>query len=216
MAIAVYIVDDHKIFRQGIGSLIGSEDDMEVISYAGSVQEFTEDIKNHQPDVILMDITMKDGVGTDATTWYKKQDFGTAKVLILSMHREEKYVKNVLEAGADGFLLKDAGTREMLNAIRQVYEGEQFYSPEILQSIVKQLTTKNASKKTIAGEKLSKRETEVLRLIADEYSNQEIADALFISIRTVDTHRRNMLEKLQLRNTAGLVKYAIRNGLADV
>ncbi|MFT4754293.1 MAG: DNA-binding NarL/FixJ family response regulator [Salibacteraceae bacterium] len=212
MPIKIYIVDDHKIFRDGISSLISFEEEMEVV---GSVQEFMADIKTHEPDVILMDISLQDGSGTDATKWLKEQNID-GKVLILSMHREEKYVKKVLECGADGFLLKDAGTKEMLNTIKTVYQGDNFYSHEIMQSLVKQLTNRKTATKDLTGEQLSKREMEVLKLFAEEKSNQEVADALFISTRTVDTHRRNMLDKLQLKNNAGLVKHALRIGLIEL
>lgn len=132
------------------------------------------------------------------------------------MHQEEEYVKKVLEVGADGYLLKDVGTEEMMRAIREIAAGKTFYSQSISNTIVKQLLNKGKSKKELKGQKLTPREIEVLKLIVEEKSNKEIATALFISIRTVDSHRRNLLEKLNVRNTAGLVKYAIRNGLSKI
>jgi DNA-binding NarL/FixJ family response regulator len=129
------------------------------------------------------------------------------------MHREEKYVREVLDAGADGFLLKDAGTKEMMNAIRTVAGGNPFYSQEIFQHIVTLLQRSPKDRRSKSGAELTRRELEVIKLIAGEKSNQEIADELFISIRTVDTHRQNLLAKTGARNTAGLVKYALRNKL---
>jgi len=155
MPITIFIVDDHKIFRQGIKSLLDYEEDIEVIGTAGSIQEFTETILKHDPDLILMDITLKDGEGPNITKWIleKKPD---CKVLIFSMHQEDKYVKKVLASGAHGYLLKDAGTEEMIKAIRTVYNGETFYSSSIMQSIVTQLMDKKATKKDLVGKRLTK------------------------------------------------------------
>lgn len=215
MPITVFIVDDHKIFRQGIQSLIDYEKDIDVIGTAGSVQEFMANILDYEPDIILMDISLKDGEGPDATKWIIEKK-PKAKVLIFSMHQEDKYVKKVLKSGASGYLLKDAGTEEMLKAIRVVHSGETFYSNPIMQSIVKQFMDDKPSKKSLVGQNLTKRELEVLKLITDEKSNKEIANILFISKRTVDAHKRNLLEKLQVKNTVGLVKHAIKLGLIDL
>ncbi len=217
MPITLYIVDDHKIFRQGIQSLIGYEEDMEIIGSSSSLKEFMDDIPKHQPapDLIIMDISLGDGSGTDGVKWWKAKN-PKSKFLMLSMHQEEKYVKLVLKSGADGYLLKDAGTEEMMNAIRTVYNGNTFYSHQIFQSIVLQMTGNTKQKKDKSGEKLTKRELEVLKLLGEEKSNHEIADLLFISVRTVDTHRQNLLAKLQVKNTAGLVKHALRIGLIEL
>jgi len=215
MAITIYIVDDHKVFREGVTSLMKYEEDIEVIGSAGSVQDFMKDIGNFNPDLILMDISIRDDDGTVATKWIKEQN-PSSKVLILSMHHEEKYVKKVLESGANGYLLKDAGTKEMMQAIRAVASGNTFYSQEISRIIVQQMVQGKPSSKESKNRKLTPREIEVLKLIAEEKGNQEIADSLFISIRTVDTHRRNLLDKLQVKNTVGLVRYAIREGLTEL
>jgi len=215
MPLAIYIVDDHKIFRDGIISLINYEEDMKVIGSAGSIEEFMGDILKHDPDVILMDISLKDGEGTHAVSWLKEKN-SDAKILILSMHRDQKNVKKEIESCANGYLLKDAGTDEMIKAIKTVNDGHPFYSPEIMNTMVQQLVSGNSPKKELAGQKLTRRELEVLKLIAEEKSNQEIADLLFISIRTVNTHRTNLLNKLEVKNTAGLVRYAIKNGIAEL
>ena len=216
MPISIFIVDDHKVFRQGIKSLIDYEEDIEVIGTAGSIQEFMTKILTCEPDIILMDITLKDGEGPTATKWILEKK-PTCKVLIFSMHQEEKFIKTVLASGAQGYLLKDAGTKEMMHAIRTIHNGETFYSQPILQSIVNQLMNKKKGvKKNLIGQNLTKREVEVLKLIAEEKSNKEIADLLFISTRTVDAHRRNLLEKLQAKNTASLVKHARKLGLIEL
>lgn len=213
--IRIYIVDDHKVFRDGVAALVKYEEDIEIVGSVGTVPAFMNDIESVQPDVILMDITIGDDDGTLATEWIKEKDT-TAKVLILSMHNEDKYISKVLEAGANGYLLKEAGTKELMLAIRTVAEGKTFYSQAISSAIVQQILRGNPSKKNNEQKELTSREIEVLKLIAEENSNQEIADTLFISIRTVNTHRRNITEKLQAKNTAGLVKYAIRQGLVEL
>ena len=215
MPISIYIVDDHKVFRDGVASLIKYEEDMEVIGSAGTVKDFMSEIEAISPDVILMDISIGDDDGTIATKWIKEKN-PDSKVLILSMHHEDKYIKKVLEAGANGYLLKDAGTKEMIQALRAVANGNSFYSQKISDAIVKQLLKGNEPKGKLKTKKLTPRELEILKLIAEEKTNQEIADSLFISIRTVDTHRRNLLDKLQVKNTVGLVRYAIQQGIVEL
>ena len=215
MPITIYIVDDHKVFRDGVASLIKYEEGMEVVGSAGTVQEFMNEIVNYNPDVILMDISIGEDDGTVATKWIKEKN-PAAKVLILSMHHEDKYIKKVLEAGANGYLLKDAGTKEMMQAIKAIASGSSFYSQKISDAMVQQLLRGNAPQKELTTKKLTPRELEILKLIAEEKSNQEIANSLFISIRTVDTHRRNLLDKLQVKNTAGLVRYAIQQGIIEL
>lgn len=211
--IKIYIVDDHKVFRDGVTALVKYEKDMEVVGSSGTVQQFMAEIENIQPDVILMDISIGEDDGTIATEWIKEKN-PSAKVLILSMHDEGEYITKVLEAGANGYLLKNSGTEEMFKAIRAVANGKNFYSQKVSNTMVQQfLKTKNEKIEPV-GKKLTSRELEVLKLIVEEKSNQEIADTLFISIRTVGTHRRNILEKLQVKNTVGLVRYAIQKGIA--
>jgi len=215
MPISIYIVDDHKVFRDGVASLVKYEEDMEVVGSAGTVQAFMSEIESINPDVILMDISIGEDDGTIATKWIKEINPET-KVLILSMHHEDKYIQKVLEAGANGYLLKDAGTKEMMQAIRSIATGNSFYSQKISDAMVQQLIRGNEPPKKLPNKKLTPRELEILKLIAEEKSNQEIANSLFISIRTVDTHRRNLLEKLQVKNTAGLVRYAIQQGIVEL
>jgi len=212
--ISIYIVDDHKIFREGVASLISYSNDMEVIGSAGSFEELTNNFVSKSADVILMDLTLRDCSGIDAAKWILSKD-KDAKVLIFSMHQEPDLVKKVLACGAIGYLLKDGGTKEMLNSIRVVANGSSYYSPEISQILIQQIVNPTADKSD-GNSDLTKREMEVLKLIAEEKDNREIAEILFISIRTVDTHRRNILQKLDVRNTAGLIKYAIKNGVIEL
>ncbi|MFK7772642.1 MAG: response regulator [Saprospiraceae bacterium] len=212
--IKVLIADDHKVFRDGIISILEKEEDIEVVGEAGNGREVIDLLSKVEPDVILMDIAMGDAGGIEASNLIKKQ-FPKIRILALSMHNESTYIVKMLEAGAKGYLLKDAGGKEMIRAIRVVNEGNTYYSGEVSAAIIEHLTQGTKPKEKKGGIPLSKRELEVLELIAEEFTNPEIAEKLFISIRTVDTHRRNLIEKLAVKNTAGLVKYAIRNGIID-
>lgn len=208
------IADDHKIFRDGIVSILEDIDDIQASQQADDAREVLEALEQDQPDVILMDITMGDASGIDITKTVKAK-YPHIKVLILSMHSESGYIVKALEAGASGYLLKDAGSTEMINAIRTVFEGDTYYSQQVSSILVQHITQGTQPKPDKAGVALTPREAEILKLIAEEYSNPEIAEKLFISIRTVDTHRRNLLEKLAAKNTAGLVKYAIKHGIVS-
>jgi DNA-binding NarL/FixJ family response regulator len=212
--ITVLIADDHKVFRDGIISILEDVEDIDVIAEANDGREVMAKLKEIQPEVILMDITMGDANGID-TSKLVKNEYPDIKILVLSMHSESGYIVKMLEAGASGYLLKDAGKEEMIRAIRTVAEGNTYYSKKVSSAIVEHLTNPNKAQKEKAGIPLTKREIEVLQLIAEEYSNPEIADKLFISIRTVDTHRRNLLEKLGAKNTAGLVKFAMKHGIIE-
>lgn len=212
--IKVLIADDHKIFREGIVSILQDVEDVEIVAQASDGREALQLLETIKADLILMDISMGDFSGLKATRLIKEK-YPEIKVLVLSMHSEIQYIQELLEAGASGYLLKDGGTKELLNAIHTVAGGDTYYSREVSSALVAYFTRGNQAAQDIKAIPLTPREKEVLRLIAEEYSNQEIAARLFISIRTVDTHKRNLLEKLQLKNTAGLVKYAIKMGLVE-
>lgn len=213
--IDILIADDHKVFREGLHSLFSNLSDIRVIGEAADGREVLALLENRQPDIILMDIAMGDTSGID-TTRLVKERYPEVKILVLSMHAESQYVVKMLEAGASGYLLKDAGSSEMITAIHTVYAGDTYYSRQVSDTLIEHLTRSSQRKARSTGASLTRRELEVLQLIAEEYSNPEIAEKLSISIRTVDTHRRNLLEKLDARNTAGLVKHAIRLGLIRV
>lgn len=213
--IKIMVADDHRVFREGIVSILEHNDEIEVVAQARDGKEVLEKLSETAPDLILMDISMGSAGGIETTRMVKEQ-YPNVKILVLSMHSESSYIVKMLEAGASGYLLKDAGSRELINAIKAVAEGHSYFSSQVSATLVGQLLEKG--KKTAErkeGIPLTRREVEILKLIAGEYSNPEIAEKLFISIRTVDTHRRNLLEKLGVKNTAGLVKYAIKHGLAE-
>ena len=212
--IKILIADDHQVFRDGIVSIMESVPDIQIIAQAKDGRAVLEQLKEVQPDVILMDISMGGANGIETTALVRKAYPGI-KVLVLSMHDESNYILKILEAGASGYLLKDAGRTEMIKAIREVAAGQTYYSQKVSSVLVQQLTAGKKRKEHKADIPLTRRELEVLQLIATENTNSEIAKELFISIRTVDTHRRNLIEKLGVKNTVGLVKYAIKNELVD-
>ena len=213
--IKIIIVDDHKMFRDGIRALLEKEKNMEVVADAKDANELISILKNTVPDIILMDIDMGETNGIDATIEVKK-NYPDVNILALSMHGEHNYILKMLEAGATGYILKNAGKEEMLTAIISVASGNSYFSREVSSRLIEYLNKPQVNiKNTDKNIPLTNREIEILKLIAQEYSNSEIAEELFISIRTVDTHRRNLIEKLGVKNTAGLVRFAIRKGLVD-
>ncbi|MBT1697298.1 response regulator transcription factor [Fulvivirgaceae bacterium PWU4] len=212
--IRILIADDHKIIRVGLRGMLALESNMEVVGEAEDGKEVVAVLQATAADVVLMDIDMGKSSGIEATEKVKGL-YPQTHVLALTMHEEETHIIKMLEAGARGYLLKNAGREELVRAIETVFNGDTYFSHSVSGALLKALMhQKNKSvTKTSEDIPLSEREIEVLKLIAQEYSNREIADKLFISIRTVDTHRRNILEKLDIKNTAGLVKYAISKGL---
>ncbi|MCB0608350.1 MAG: response regulator transcription factor [Lewinellaceae bacterium] len=213
--IKILIVDDHKMFRDGIRAILDQESDLQVTGEAGSARELYAAMEGALPDVILMDITLGDSNGIDLSKALLEK-YPKIRILAVSMHLESTYILKMLENGVSGYILKEAGKSEMLNAIRAVAAGASYFSQQVSSMLVAHLQRKNAQPTRNKTEVLlTRREIEVLRMIASERSNQEIADQLYISIRTVDTHRRNLLQKLGLKNTAGLVKYAIKNGFLE-
>jgi len=210
--IRVLIADDHQIFREGIVVLLQKEKGIKVVGDVGSGQDILQFVQAHNVDVILMDIDLGDSSGIEVTKELKEVD-PDAQILALSMHGESNYITKMLDAGAAGYILKNTGREELVAAIRSVSNGGSYYSQHVSAKLVEQLRSKTNPSKIKTDIPLSSRELEVLKLIVEEYSNSEIAERLFISIRTVDTHRRNLLEKLGVKNTAGLVKYAMTNDL---
>jgi len=213
--ISILIADDHKMFRDGIKALLEKEKDMQVVSEAENGLQVMEKLQEKLVDVILMDIDMGETNGLE-TTRLVKAKYPEVNILVLSMHGDHNYIVRMLEAGAIGYILKNAGKEEMLNAIKSVAQGDSYFSKEVSVRLIEHLNRPaNQSNRKDNDIPLTARELEVLKLIAQEYSNPEIAEQLFISIRTVDTHRRNLLEKLAVKNTAGLVKYAIKKRLIE-
>lgn len=209
----VVIVDDHTLFRNGLKLILSNTDEFEVVGEADNGEDFFKQLNNFDHAVILMDIEMPIMNGIEATRLAveKKPEI---KIIALTMYGEHEYYYRMIEAGAKGFLLKNSEIDDVINAIKMVAKGESYFSKDLLLALVKNIS----ELKTPLKEKnnLSEREIEILHLICQGYSNQEIADKLFVSKRTVDKHRSNILEKTNSKNTASLVMYAIKNNLIQV
>lgn len=210
--INIIVADDHKIFREGIRSILEKEKDLNVVDEAANGEELLEKLAQTRVDVIILDLDIGKPNGIEVTEIVSRK-YPDVNILILSMIGLHDFVIQALEMGATGYILKNTGKDEVITAIRSVAKGDSYFSKEVSSILVEELNKPKTLKKRSEGIPLTSREIEVLQLIAQEFSNPEIAERLFISIRTVDTHRRNLLEKLGLKNTAGLVKYAIMKGL---
>ncbi len=210
----VLIVDDHLIVRDGIKALLIKAEGIKVIGLASNGMEAYELLKSiHQSvDVVLMDISMPEMDGITATHKIKK-DFSDVNVLALSMHDDQSYIIDVLQEGALGYILKSTGKKELIHAIFRIAEGQSYFGKEASDKLLNFLSSKEEKKEVKSNDLLTEREYEVLALIADEYTNLQISEKLFLSPRTVDTHRRNIMQKLNAKNTAGLVKYAIAHNI---
>ncbi len=214
-AIRVLIVDDHAVLRDGIRSLLESYDDMCVVGEASNGREGVEMAGQLVPDVVLMDVAMPEMDGLEATRRIQAL-VPSARVLVLTQHDNREYVFPILEAGAAGYLLKKVRGTEMVSAIRAVHEGGSFLSPSVARAVIERSVHQLEPAGEQTAGKLSERETEVLRLVAEGLSNQEIADRLSLSIKTVMGHRANLMDKLNIHSRIELVKYAIRAGLIQV
>jgi len=212
--IKVLLVEDHKILRDGLKAALSGNKEVKVIGECEDGNLVMEFLEKNEVDVIMMDIKMPIMGGIE-TTQQVNEKYPNIKILALSMYNEEAYIMKIFKAGASGYILKNTSIAEMIEGIKKVYAGEIFYSLEVANIMVSKYmnkTIKAKSKNTsITIDDLTKREKEIIKLISNEFTNQEIADKLFISARTVDTHRRNLLQKLGVKNTAGLVKFAMIN-----
>lgn len=213
--IRVLLVDDHAILREGIRALLALSKDIEVVGEAGDGQVAIEQARELSPNVVLMDIAMPDLDGLEATRRIKER-FKNVKVLILTQHENREYVFPILKAGADGYVLKKAAGTELISAIRAVHEGGTFLYPTVAKTVVEDYLRPDGTVSDRRHPRLTDREIEILKLVAEGKSNQEIADLLCLSAKTVNGHRTNIMEKLDLHNRTELVKYAIRTGLIQI
>jgi DNA-binding NarL/FixJ family response regulator len=206
------IADDHNMFVEGIESILDGIDNIQVVAKCYNGLEVFEKIKQTPVDVILLDINLPGMNGMEVCQKLSKE-YPDVKVLALSMHNEESFVTEILKYGAQGYILKNTGKKELISAIENVYNGQSYFSEEVTETIMKSLVNQRAGNKktTMLSPKISRREKDVLELIVKEHTTQEIADTLFISLKTVESHRRSLLTKLGVRNTAGLVRVAIEN-----
>ena len=208
----IILADDHAMFRQGIKNILEGAEDLEVIGEASDGLKFLELLNKVTPDMVIMDISMPNLRGIEATREIKTI-VPSAKVLILTMHRDKEYVYSAIAAGAEGYLLKEDADTELFAAIEKIRHGEHYISPLLSRELTHELIQafhKGQAKQP--SDPLSVSEREVLKLIAEGISNKEIADILYTSTRTVEHHRINLMRKLNIRKTANLAKYAIRKG----
>lgn len=213
--IRILLADDHTLIRSGIATLLQSNKDFVIVGEAGDGEEAVHKTGELRPTVVVIDLSMPKLSGIEATKIIKKR-YPETNVLVLTMHENEEYVYQILKSGAAGYVLKNAGKDELTTAIRAAARGEKFFSPKIAQIMaegyVKRAETDGADSKP-ADVPLTRREREILRLVASGLTNQQIADQLFISPRTVDTHRTNIMQKLEIHDLANLVRYAIEHGI---
>jgi len=211
--VRVLLADDHALVRAGIRALLQGLEGVTVVAETGNGAEVLELARTHRPDVVLLDISMPGLSGLDVSAQLERE-LPEVRVVVLSMHANEEYVLQALRSGAVGYMLKDSATAELELALKAVMQGETYLSPPISKQVVEGYVQRVGAEQP-ASEKLTPRQREVLQLIAEGHSTKEIAYRLELSVKTVETHRAQLMERLQIRDIAGLVKYAIRSGLAS-
>jgi DNA-binding NarL/FixJ family response regulator len=215
--IKVLLVDDHKLIRDGIEAMLLNTKEIEIIASVSSGEAAINEVRQNKPDVILMDIMMGGMTGIEATRWVKEFD-PAVKVVLVTMEISKEYVSAGIKSGVDGYLPKDIDKETLLDAVRTVQEGGRFFNDAIMKLVFEDFYSHEklkSSDKKLPND-LTKREHEILNLVASGKSNKELAESLFISIKTVETHKTNILEKLGLKNTTELVKYAIKNNIISI
>lgn len=212
--VRVLLVDDHTIVRQGLRRIL-EEKEIEVVGEAEDGRKGLEMARELEPDVVVMDISMPKLGGIEATRRIRKE-VPKAKVIILTIHFDENYIFKTLDAGANAYLVKETASEDLFDAIEAVMLGESYFSPRIPPNVIKSYKKMvKSGKKADEFSRLTNREREILQLIAEGYTSKQIGEMLFISDKTVENHRANIMGKLDIHDTAGLVRYAIRIGLVD-
>jgi DNA-binding NarL/FixJ family response regulator len=209
MTITVVLADDHAVMREGLARLLETNADIKVIGTADNGRNAVGQVLQLKPDVVIMDITMPDMNGIEAARQISERAPGV-RIMILTMHSTGEHVFNALEAGVHGYILKESASQDIINAIRAVHAGRRFLSPSVAEIVAEQV-----GKRTEVSplESLSRREREILQLVAEGYSSAKIGETLHISPKTVDTYRSRLMQKLQLKDVTGVVKFAIQHGL---
>ena len=213
--IKIFLVDDHTLMRDGIVSMLSDCSDIQVVGSSSNGEEAINKVQELQPDVVLMDIMLRGMTGIEATRWIKEQD-KNVKVILVSMEVKKEFLQAGIQSGINGYLPKDTDKDTMITAIRTVYAGERYFTDAITKLVFEDFYVHEKLKNpetTRLPNDLTKREYEVLGLVSMGKGNKEIAELLFISVKTVETHKGHILEKLGLRNSAELIKYAIKNNI---
>ena len=213
--IKIVLADDHQIVRHGLRSLLSAEPDMEVVGEADNGRAVIRLVQEHTPQVVIMDISMPDLNGIEATRLILSETPGI-KVIALSMHSDSLFVLNMFKAGASGYLLKDCALEELVKAVRTVMARKIYLSPGISDIVIKDFVVGYSSPDSSAYSILTNREREVLQLMAEGKTTNQIADSLCVSVKTVEAHRKQMMNKLDIHSVAELTKYAIRQGLTSL
>ena len=212
MAIRVLIADDHAVVAEGLRHLVEAEKDIEVVACVGDGREAVQQSRDLQPDVVLMDLSMPELNGADATRAILERD-PRCRVIVLSMYSQREYVRRALKAGAAGYVVKRSAAKEVVEAIRAVHAGQRYLSPRVADVVLEDYTDEN---KDDPLSRLSAREREVLQLLAEGRTGAQIAERLALSQKTVETYRARLVEKLGIRDLAGLVRFAIQKGLVSL
>ncbi len=211
MKIKVLIADDHQLFRQGLINLLSESQEINLVGHADNGKDAYEKAVIYSPDVILMDISMPVMGGEEATRLVKKQ-MPQVKVIALTMHSDKHYIKSMLEAGVDGYLFKNCTYNQLIDAIKTVSSGKKYLSGDITETLINDYLNKETDKENNQSE-LTERELDVLKLYAEGKTTREISDTLFVSIKTVGTHRQHIMEKLDIKTTVEMIKYALKKGI---
>jgi two-component system, NarL family, nitrate/nitrite response regulator NarL len=211
--IKILVADDHPVVRKGLQMCLAKQERLKILGEAVDGEDAVQKTKELKPDVLLLDISMPKMNGLDVTAMLRKEVPDT-RILILSVHSNKEYVFRVIQAGAHGYVSKEASPEELFQAIEAVYAGETYFSAEIAQVALNQLVTSGGKKEPFS--QLTAREREVLVLIAEGKSNKEIASALNVGVRTIETHRERIMRRLNIHSVAGLTKFAIANGMVTL
>ena len=213
--VRILLADDHKILRDGLHSMLDAQQGFEVVAVADTGRKAVRLVDKHKPDVVIMDINMPELNGIDATRQIKANRPET-KVITLSMYSDRHFIEGMLKAGVSGYLIKECAFEDMVTAVRMVMKDKVFLSTEITRAVIGEYVEILRNGSQSRGEELTNREREILQLIAEGHSTKMIAEKLFISTKTVETHRRNIMDKLEIHTIPELTKYALRIGLTSL
>lgn len=214
MPIKVILADDHQLFREGLANLLAESKEVEVIAQAVNGKDAIDKAKKLRPDVMIMDINMPEMDGVEATSQLLKE-ISEMKIIGLSIHANKQYIKGMLEAGSSGYLFKNCSYDELIKAIQTVHIGKKYLSEKITEILIQEYLTKEEIG-PITSSELTDRESEILKLIAEGISVSDISNQLFVSIKTINTHKQHILEKLNLKTTTDIIKYALKKGIISL